>query len=67
LGDQDRPTAAELRVWNGAVVDFHSIHQDTLRILHSPADVFAAIRLNDYADTFRIVSNYLGYIDQILP
>jgi hypothetical protein len=64
VGDTDSTSFQNRKI---AVVDFHSIHQDALRILHSPADVFAAIRLNDYADTFRIVSNYLGYIDQMLP
>jgi hypothetical protein len=47
-------------------VTIHSVTQDTLRILHSPRDRFSAIHLDDYYDTYRLISAYLAYLDQVL-
>ena len=44
----------------------HSITPDTLPILHSPQDTFSALRMNDYYDTYRLLSAYLSFIDGAL-
>jgi hypothetical protein len=45
---------------------FHSVTQETLRILHSPADRLDAIRRDDYYETYRLVLGYLVYFDRAL-
>ena len=45
------------------VIDFHSITQETLPLLHSPKDTLAAIRLDDYYATFRLITAYLAFLD----
>ncbi len=42
----------------------HSITQQTLSILHSPADKAAALNLNDYYQTYRLLATYLIFLDQ---
>jgi hypothetical protein len=37
-----------------------------LSVLHSPRDTFAAINMRNYAKTFRLISTFLGLIDQLL-
>jgi len=48
------------------VIDFHSIHPETLHLLHSKQDVFGAIDMAKYGESFRIISTYLGVLDQVL-
>jgi Iap family predicted aminopeptidase len=63
VGDSDSTSFRKLNI---PVIDFHSIRQDTLPILHSPRDTFAAINMQNYADSFRLISTFLGLIDQLL-
>ncbi len=45
----------------------HSVTQQTLSILHSPKDNYSALRLDDYFESYRLLSGYLDYLDQTLP
>jgi hypothetical protein len=47
-------------------ITLHSITQDTLSILHSPFDKLAAIKMNDYYDSYKLVAEYLAYLDDEL-
>ncbi len=44
----------------------HSVTQDRFGILHSSLDDLAAVRLNDYYDTYRLLAAYLAYLDTAL-
>ncbi|MGH9651127.1 MAG: hypothetical protein ACRD3I_11740, partial [Terriglobales bacterium] len=44
----------------------HSVTQETFPILHSSQDTLAAIHLDDYYATYRLVAAYLSYLDQKL-
>lgn len=48
-------------------ITIHSLTQDTLRVLHSPADNLQALHPDDYYDTYRLIQAYLAYLDQTLP
>lgn len=62
-GDSD---SAPFRQRNIAVIDFHSIHRDTFHILHTKDDNFRAVQIEGYADSFRLIANFLAYIDSKL-
>ncbi len=47
-------------------IAFHSITQETLPILHSPRDNIASIRMDDYYETYRLITAYLSYLDDYL-
>jgi Peptidase family M28 len=47
-------------------VTLHSITQETLRVLHSPDDKLAAIRMDDYYDSYRLIAEYLAYLDGVV-
>ena len=44
----------------------HSVTQETYPILHSSQDTLAAIHMDDYYATYRLVAAYLSYLDQKL-
>lgn len=44
-------------------IDFHSLTQETLPILHSPRDTFSAIQLPEYQKSFALLVAYLAYLD----
>ena len=44
----------------------HSVTQNTLRILHTPNDNYKALQFDDYYTSYRLLSGYLNYLDQIL-
>jgi hypothetical protein len=44
-------------------INIHSVTSETWPILHSPRDQLAAIRLDDYYDTYLLVRAYLAYLD----
>lgn len=48
-------------------ITIHSITQETLKILHSPADTLDKLRPDDYYETYRLLQAYLAYLDQIWP
>jgi hypothetical protein len=47
-------------------ITLHSITQKTLPILHSPLDRIAAIKIDDYYTSYRLIAEYLAYLDTIL-
>jgi hypothetical protein len=49
-------------------ITIHSLTQQTYdaRILHNPNDRFSAINLDDYYDTYRLLSAYLALLDHLL-
>ncbi len=63
VGDSDSHPFARRKI---PVIDFHSITQDTLRILHSRYDKLSAISRDDYYATYRLISVYLAYLDSKL-
>jgi Zn-dependent M28 family amino/carboxypeptidase len=44
-------------------IDFHSVTQETLPILHSGRDTISAIRLPEYENTYALLVAYLAYLD----
>jgi Zn-dependent M28 family amino/carboxypeptidase len=44
-------------------IDFHSVTQETLPILHSVRDTFAAIRLPAYQNSYILLAAYLTHLD----
>lgn len=47
-------------------ITLHSITQQTFRVLHSPSDKMAAIKMNDYYDSYKLIAEYLAYLDDVL-
>ena len=47
-------------------INIHSLTEDTFRILHSPRDRMDAIRLDDYYDSYRLITAYLAFLDLTL-
>jgi len=47
-------------------VTLHSITEKTWPILHSPFDKLAAIKMNDYYDSYKLIAEYLAYLDDTL-
>ncbi len=47
-------------------ITLHSVTQTTWSILHSPRDRMAAIKMDDYYDSYRLIAGYLAYLDEAL-
>jgi hypothetical protein len=47
-------------------IALHSATQQTWSILHSPSDKLAAIKMNDYYDSYRLIATYLAFLDDRL-
>jgi hypothetical protein len=47
-------------------INIHSVTPETWPILHSPRDQMAAIRLDDYYDTYLLIRAFLAYLDATL-
>lgn len=47
-------------------ITLHSITQKTWSILHSPFDKSDAIKMNDYYDSYKLIAEYLTYLDDRL-
>ena len=47
-------------------ITLHSITQETFHVLHSADDKMAAIDMNRYYDSYKLISEYLAYLDEIL-
>jgi len=62
-GYSDSESFARRKIRSIAV---HSITQNTWRILHSADDRLAAMRMDDYYNTYRLVAGFLAHLDQIL-
>jgi hypothetical protein len=44
----------------------HSVTDETWPMLHSPSDKLAAIRMSDYYDSYKLIAQYLSYLDNAL-
>ncbi len=47
-------------------ITLHSVTERTWPILHSPADNLATVKLTDYYDSYRLIAQYLAYLDGAL-
>ena len=47
-------------------ITLHSVTEQTWSILHSPSDKLAAIKMNDYYDSYKLIAEYLAYLDDTL-
>ena len=47
-------------------ITFHSVMPETWAVLHSPRDTLAAIKMDDYYGSHRLVAEYLNYLDGAL-
>jgi hypothetical protein len=47
-------------------ITLHSLTQQTWSVLHSPSDKIAAVKMNDYYDSYRLIAEYLAYLDDAL-
>jgi peptidase M28-like protein len=47
-------------------ITLHSVTQKTWSILHSPSDKIAAVMMNDYYDSYKLIAEYLAYLDDTL-
>lgn len=47
-------------------ITLHSITQQTFKILHSPSDKMGVIKMNDYYDSYKLIAEYLAYLDDVL-
>ena len=63
LGTADSESFARFHIPR---VTLHSLTPDTWAILHSPRDKLSAIRMDDYYDSYRLVAEYLAYLDGAL-
>lgn len=48
------------------VISIHSVTQETFPILHSVRDQAAAIRMDDYYATYRLITAYLAFLGVFL-
>jgi Iap family predicted aminopeptidase len=47
-------------------ITLHSVTQKSWPILHSPSDKLAAIKMNDYYESYKLIAAYLAYLDDAL-
>ena len=47
-------------------ITLHSVTQQTWSILHSPRDKMAAIKMDDYYNSYKLIAEYLVYLDGAL-
>jgi len=47
-------------------ITLHSVTQQTWSILHSPSDKLAAVKMNDYYNSYKLIAEYLAYLDNAL-
>ncbi|HYK92033.1 MAG TPA: M28 family peptidase [Acidobacteriota bacterium] len=63
VGDSDGSSFKRVKI---PVITLHSVTSETLRILHSIRDDPAAIKLDDYYDTYSLIAGYLAVLDRKL-
>ena len=64
VGEDDAESFIPLHIRG---ITFHSVTQETLSILHTNRDNFHAIRVDDYYDSYHLLTAYLALIDATLP
>jgi len=60
VGDDD---STPFRKRHIPTVMLHSITQETLSVIHTEKDSLAAIRADDYYDSYHLIAEYLAYLD----
>jgi len=63
VGSTDSESFADRHI---SRITIHSVTQNTLHILHSPADTLEALHPDEYYDTYRLIQAYLAYLDLTL-
>jgi hypothetical protein len=63
LGTADSESFARYQIPR---ITLHSVTEQTWPILHSPLDKLAAIKMNDYYDSYKLIAEYLAYLDDTL-
>ena len=63
LGTADSESFARYQIPR---ITLHSVTEQTWSILHSPFDKLAAVRMNDYYDSYKLIAEYLAYLDEAL-
>jgi hypothetical protein len=64
VGDDDSSSFSSRKI---KTVMVHSVTNETYPILHSSRDTLAAIKLDDYYDTYKLLAAYLAYLDTTQP
>jgi len=64
LGSTDSESFARERIPR---ITLHSVTQETIHILHSSDDRLTAIKMDDFWDSYRLIAQYLAYLDEVLP
>lgn len=64
--EMDRDDAAAFRDAKIPTLTLHSLNQDTFPILGTARDTLEAIRMDDYYETYRLVSAYLMLLDAVI-
>lgn len=64
VGDSDSAPFAAKKI---PVIDFHSLTDETLPILHSPRDQLDAVKVGELQAANRFLAAYLAFIDEQLP
>ncbi|HSB16142.1 MAG TPA: M28 family peptidase [Bryobacteraceae bacterium] len=60
IGESDSLSFASKKI---PVIDIHSVTQENFQRLHEGRDTPDTIRMDDYYDTYKLVSIYLGFLD----
>ena len=63
LGTADSESFARYQIPR---ITLHSVTPQTWSILHSQFDKLAAIKMKDYYDSYRLIAEYLAYLDDAL-
>ena len=63
LGTTDSESFASYRIPR---ITLHSVTPEKMHILHSSEDTMLAIHMDDYYDSYRLVAEYLAYLDGAL-
>lgn len=63
VGDSDSEPFVEKKI---PAIDFHSLTQATLHILHTPEDRMEAVHLEEYERSYELLAAYLAVLDATL-
>ena len=63
LGTADSESFARYQIRR---ITLHSVTEKTWPILHSPFDKMAAVKMNDYYDSYKLITEYLAHLDNAL-
>ena len=63
IGRVGMSDAASFRALRVPTLEFHSLTQETLRLINGPRDKASVLRLSDYGDSYRLIGAFLAFID----